>query len=113
MHEVEMMAGRIAFIDKGRIADIGTIEKVKMKHFSDYEVIIKVREIRNAASLRKNGFRIKRKFLIKTVQTGGDMSGIISYLKQMGIEILNIETRKPSLEDYFVKITRSRRGEKK
>lgn len=108
MHEVEMLADRIAFIRKGEIVDTGTVEKVKLKHFSDYELIVKVRKLSAAAPLRKKGFRIRGNILTKNIRIGDDVSEIISFVKSRGMIVTDIESRKPSLEDYFVKIAGER-----
>ncbi len=105
MHEIEQLSDRIAFIHKGKIIDTGTVEKVKLKKFSTYDVFLNVREIKNRDYLKRNGFRILGKNrLQKELQLGESISGLLSSLANNGIDVTNIETRKPTLEDYFVKI---------
>ncbi len=104
MHEVEQLCNRIAFIDKGSIIDMGSIEKVKMKQFSTYDVFIKVAKIRDAAALRKMGFKIKGNILHKKIEMEENITAILAALAKKKVEILNIETKKPTMEDYFVKI---------
>lgn len=105
MHEIEQLSDRIAFIHKGRIIDTGTVEKVKLRKFSTYEVFLDVKEIKNGDYLKRNGFKILGKNRIhKNLQLGESLSGVLSSLSRMGLDVTNIETKKPTLEDYFVKI---------
>ncbi len=59
MSEVEQLCKRIAFIHKGSLMDVGEVEKVKLKKFSGYNVMIELRELKNPDLLRKMGFKIK------------------------------------------------------
>ncbi len=105
MPEAEQLADRIAFIDEGKIVDIGEVQKVKMKHFENYEVIITVDKIRGAPLLKKHGFKIIGNRLRKTLSTDENLSGLISFIINRKMKMLDIESKKPTLEDYFVKIS--------
>lgn len=104
MSEVEQLCNKIAFIDKGSIIDMGLIEKVKLKQFSTYDVIIRVKEVKEAHALAKAGFRIDGNLLRKELPLDENVSEVLSFLVKNGLTILNVEERKPTLEDYFVKI---------
>ena len=104
MTEVEQLSNQIAFIHQGKIVDIGTVEKVKLKHFSTFDAFFKVNEVKNKTLLRKKGFTIKGKMLRKTLQVGESLSKWLSFLDKQKIDVLEVETKRPSLEDYFVKI---------
>jgi len=104
MNEVEQLADRIAFISRGRIADIGTIKKLKRKHFTSYDLTIRVRNVTARSALKKMGFSISGNLLRKKMDTGEDISKIITRLGSMGIKITDVESRRPTLEDYFVKV---------
>jgi ABC-2 type transport system ATP-binding protein len=104
MNEVEELADRIAFINKGRIVDIGSIKDVKGKKFDTYEVIISLAQIRDKPFLLKNGFRIKGNKISKSVSNDRNISEILSLLESRGFRVTYVETRKPTLDDYFVKI---------
>ncbi len=104
MQEVEQLSDRIAFIYEGSIVDIGSVEKVKLKHFSTYELTIKVKKIKNASLLKKLGFHVHGTFLKKTMNTDDDMNFLLSQLVKNGFEVLHVESKKPTLEDYFVKM---------
>ena len=104
MHEVEELCDRIAFINKGKIVDIGTINKMKSRQFSTYQIKIKVRKVKDRKFLLSKGFKISGNLLQKDVDTDEDISGMISLLVERKMDILDIETKKPTLEDYFVKV---------
>lgn len=104
MHELEQLCDKIAFINKGQIVDIGSVENVKLRKFATYDLIIKVKEVKNREFLRRNGFLIKGNLLEKELPADENISETLSMLAEKGIEITEIESRKPTLEDYFVKI---------
>jgi ABC-2 type transport system ATP-binding protein len=106
MNEVEELAGRIAFINKGRIVDVGSIRDVKGKKFDTYEVIVTLSEVRDKSFLIKNGFKIKGNKVSKSVSNDRNMSETLSLLESRGLRVTYVETRKPTLDDYFVKILR-------
>ncbi len=106
MNEAEQLSDRIAFINKGEIADIGTVEKVKLKKFLGYDVSIKVREIKGLQFLKKSGFRVSGRTIAKTIKKDTELNDILSLLVGSGYEVLNIEVKKPTLEDYFIRMVR-------
>lgn len=61
MGEVEQLCGRIAFLYKGRMLDMGDIDKVKSLHFSSYSVRVKLRRTGglDVAALEGRGFTIE------------------------------------------------------
>ena len=105
MHEVEELCERIAFINHGKIIDIGDIKKLKDKRFFGFKVIIKVKEIINKQFLLKNKFEVKGNTLLKRVQTDDEVSNIMELLSKNGFVVLYIESKSPTLEDYFIKMS--------
>jgi len=106
MAEVERLCKRIAFIDNGRIVDMGDIDKVKVARFSDYLVEIKVRDVKNMSSLKKNGFSVTaNNILQKRIRKEEDVSEILNHLVKEDYVILNVQVHHPTLEDYFLKMT--------
>ncbi|MFC1723118.1 ABC transporter ATP-binding protein [Nanoarchaeota archaeon] len=104
MQEVELLCNRIGFINSGKIVDIGTVESVKVKHFNTYDVGIKVKKVKNKLKLKKAGFRIKNNNIYTTLSIEDDLSTTLATIHKFGLEILDIKVRKPSLEDYFIKL---------
>ncbi len=104
MLEVEQLCNRIAFINKGRIIDIGKISDVKQKYFSTYELVIEVERILLKNILENLGFKVEGNILKKTMKNSEDFNKYISSLQKNQFRILNIEIKRPSLEDYFIKV---------
>ena len=110
MSEVEQLCNKIAFIDKGSIIDMGITEKVKLKQFSTYDVFISVKEVKKRHILEKYGFHISGNILRNKLPTGENISEMLSFLVRNGLTVMNVETRKPTLEDYFVKMLARNHG---
>ncbi len=108
MQEVEQLSDEVAFIYQGRIVDQGKISAVKLRHFNTYDAIFTVRSVRGKAGLEKSGFTVSRGQLRRTLDQDEDISRWLKLLHQQGMEVTNVEMRKPSLEDYFVKIVRGK-----
>jgi len=104
MNEVEELADRIAFIHEGEIVDMGTVEKIKRKRFDWYDVEIKVKKVMDKSFLKKNGFQVKGRTLKKRLRTKENLSEVLSLMHKKGYKVLDVEARRPSLEDYFIKI---------
>ena len=102
MQEVESLCHRIAFINKGRIIDTGSVEKVKRKRFSSYDLIIKVREIKDQKLMEKMGFKLCKDKVHINVSYHDDLNKILSFFTENGYKIVDIQIKKPTLEDYFV-----------
>jgi ABC-2 type transport system ATP-binding protein len=106
MQEVEMLADRVAFINQGRIIDEGHIEKVKLKHFTTYDLRITPKEIHNKQLLKKLGFKINKDAISREMSEGEELSEILAALHKAGIEINDMEIKRPTLEDYFMKLSK-------
>lgn len=104
MQEVEQLCSKIAFIDNGSIIDTGLTESVKLKQFSTYDIFIKVEEVKQRQLLEKSGFKISGHVLKKKLPAETNISEVLSMLARNGMDITNIEIKKPTLEDYFVKM---------
>jgi ABC-2 type transport system ATP-binding protein len=106
MQEVELLAQRVGFIGKGRIIDTGDIEKVKLKHFNTYDVWIKPKKEVTKKAAKELGFEIRRSSLFRQMKTTEDMSTVLAKLHKRGIDIADIKVKRPSLEDYFIKLSK-------
>lgn len=109
MHEVEKLCKRIAFINYGEISDIGTIKKLKEKKFLGYDITIGIAKVKNIGLLKRNGFIIKGNKLIKKINQNDDPSEIIRFLVGNGFDVISFESKKPTLEDYFIKMSRDKK----
>ncbi|MBI2667937.1 ABC transporter ATP-binding protein [Candidatus Woesearchaeota archaeon] len=105
MHEVELLSNRIAFMNKGRILDVGKVKDVLSKHFSTYNLIVILKEIKNKSYLNNLGFKIKGKKITKEIFSGEDIDEILSSLTSK-YKIVDLKLDRPTLEDYFVQKSR-------
>ncbi|HLD57160.1 MAG TPA: ABC transporter ATP-binding protein [archaeon] len=104
MNEVEILADRVAFINKGEIIDIGSVEKVKLSKFDTYDVIIQVDKVKEKKDLKDMGFSVSGNKISKKLSSDENLSQLLSDIAKLGYKVQDIETKKPTLEDYFVKI---------
>jgi len=109
MSEVEQLCKRIGFLYKGCLVDIGTIEKVKALRFSSYNVRIKLRTVPgfNLGVLRADGFDVDEKAntVSKELTKEDELAEIMDSLVHKGYRVLDVKTQRPTLEDYFLKMT--------
>jgi len=85
---------------------MGTVGKIKKKHFSTYMLVVRTKRIANPMFLRKRGFAIRGNTASKELRSDDELDIALMLLKKAGAEITGIETKKPSLEDYFVKMVK-------
>lgn len=104
MDEVEKLADRIAFIYKGKIIDMGSVESVKLNKFDTYEVVFQIDKIRDKNKLKTFGFKISGNKISKNMLYNEDLTQLLSKVSELGYRIYDIQTKRPTLEDYFVKI---------
>lgn len=104
MNEVEQLADRIAFINKGQIAEMGTIRKLKQGQFSEFVLRIKLKQIRERRTLSDLGFTVRGNTITKKIDYDYDVSRTLAILAKKKVIVVDVETKKPTLEDYFVKI---------
>lgn len=112
MSEVEQLSDRIAFIHRGEIIDMGRVEKVKLRRFGTYDVIIKVKRILNRGFLKQNHFQVKGRSIRRRLLSHENLSEVLSLLYKNGYKVLDVQTKKPTLEDYFIKILKGEEGGK-
>ncbi len=105
MNEVEQLCDRIAFMDNGEIAEIGSVRKV-LTSGGLFDMIVKVTKVKKPLELRARGFKIRGKTLRKQLKPGESLSTNLSFLSRNGIQVLDVETKRPTLEDYFVRVAR-------
>lgn len=104
MAEVEQLCSRIAFIDKGKIVDVGEIDKIKSLRFASFKIFIKLEVMERKKLLRKLGFKITEDGIVKTVNREQEISPILNSLVKNKFRIADIKIQRPTLEDYFLKM---------
>jgi ABC-2 type transport system ATP-binding protein len=108
MSEMENLCRRVAFIDRGVVSDIGSIKMLKARKFSTYTVRIGLAKVRDRKLLEDYGFRVSKNMLTKEIDNRSDPSDLIRFLVENHLDVISFETKRPDLEDYFIKMTRDR-----
>jgi ABC-2 type transport system ATP-binding protein len=109
MYEVELMCKEIALINKGRIIRKGEVEDIKNNvRFPDtirlrLDRYDKLDFIRSMSGVKK--MRVAESGAAIVVDSAKDVvDNILSELRRRGVKVLDLEIRKASLEDVFMKI---------
>lgn len=121
MAEVEQLCDRIAFLHRGEILMVGTPKEFR-KRITTKSVKIDV--IENGKGGRKSLQSLIQRFKVRItearqgmiifeIEGEKELPRIIRAVIKAGFEIIDINVRKPSLEDVFLKIVRGElRGER-
>lgn len=104
MHEVEQLCNRIAFIYEGKIVDIGDVKSVKLKRFGSYDVVLKLDRKPSLTFVKRHNLEVKDTRVKATLTSEDALSTLLSSVHESGYKIKDIALRKPTLEDYFIKV---------
>ena len=109
MEEAERLCDRVAIIDHGRIIDLGAPAELVRRHCPERTVVVvtddpgapaRFRDIANVASVTNNGSEVairgRREDLVTQV---------IRCLADHRIQVIDVRTDAPTLEDVFLKLT--------
>lgn len=109
MEEAERLCDRVAIIERGRVIDMDTPERLVARHCPERTVILATEDA--AAGERLGAIpqvakvtREERRF---TIQGSGDdfVTEVIQCLSENRIRVTDFRTIQPNLEDVFLKIT--------
>jgi ABC-2 type transport system ATP-binding protein len=109
MEEAERLCDRVAIIDHGRIADIGSPDELVARHCPERSVELstddasadgRFRQIRSVDGVSRQGGRM-------TIRGRGDdfVTDVIQCLSESGIRVTDFRTVLPTLEDVFLTVT--------
>jgi ABC-2 type transport system ATP-binding protein len=109
MEEAERLCDRVAIIERGRVIDMDTPERLVARHCPERTVILatddpgteqRLRAIPRVASVTREGQRF-------TIRGSGDdlVTEVIHCLSENRIRVTDFRTILPNLEDVFLKIT--------
>ena len=108
LFEMEEMCDRIALLNKGKIILQGKPDEIK-KNYWDYEKIMVVSDKPNAF---KDVQRVEIKedvVIIETRDTKNTFLEILKIIQQKNVDIKDIKTLKPSLEEITMKVIKNAR----
>jgi ABC-2 type transport system ATP-binding protein len=115
LEEASQMCDRVAIINHGKIAAIGTPEKLKrtVQGLQSVEIafettpinaLIDLKELPNTREIVKAG----DKFRLFTDDPSSVLASVWSYAQNNNLKLVTVNTLGPSLEDVFVSLTGSR-----
>ncbi len=104
MHEVEVLCDRIGFVYKGQLVDIGEVKEVKLKNFSTYDVLLTLDRKPSAAFVKAHKLRVKDRKIRVTLEGEDALSDLLVAAHKAGYKIKDMGMKKPTLEDYFIKV---------
>ncbi|MEM3373361.1 MAG: ATP-binding cassette domain-containing protein [Candidatus Anstonellales archaeon] len=112
MEEAEKLADRVCIINRGNIVELGSVEEIKQRHGHEIVKIVITRKLNknDLNELKKMDFITDINYdeknsllIIASKNIAKNISTIIQLLKNNHIE--NLEIKRTSLEDVFIKLT--------
>jgi ABC-2 type transport system ATP-binding protein len=102
LHEVELLANKVAIINKGKIITIDTPRNLKAL-FKEKEIVeIETKKKEDVKKISGNVIESVENYLKIEVD---NLDSLIDEIREKKIEIKSIRTYEPSLEDIFIKVT--------
>ena len=103
LHDVEVICDRIGIITRGRLRFCGTLVDVISDSFFAYEVTMRRVSPEQVKSLEQRGLA-PRTFedKVKVEIPKEDLRGFIGALAEQGMEVIAVEPRRVTLEDFFM-----------
>lgn len=106
MKEVEELCGRIAFISRGEILEVGKVSMIKKRHFG--EMVLFIFGVENAspkkrALLEKSGFSVSGGFARKAGKPG-EILRLSRALEKLGVQFSSVQVEEKGLEEYFLEM---------
>ncbi len=102
LHEVELLANKVAIINKGKIITIDTPRNLK-KLFKEKEIV--EIETKNKEDVDRISGKVIEKVENYLKIEVEDLNILMSEIENKRIELKSIKTYEPSLEDIFIKVT--------
>ncbi|NLP35786.1 MAG: ABC transporter ATP-binding protein [Clostridiales bacterium] len=111
MAEVESLCDRIAILKEGKLAFLGTADELTGSHFGESKISFRVRnqfpEIKLSYSKLDQSER--NYFTVTTTEIADALYELLTLLKEMDNEVLDIKIEHASLEERFIEIAKEGR----
>lgn len=103
LHDVEVICDRIGIITDGELQFCGTLPDVISESFDSYEVLLRRAEQEQVAAMEQDGYApVIFEDKIKVGVPKGDLLAFLASFMQNDIELISIEPKRFSLEDFFM-----------
>jgi ABC-2 type transport system ATP-binding protein len=112
IEEAEKLCDRVAIIDEGRIAAIGTPDEIRARSAGHTRVEVRCETPlpsgepprwpdAQAAHVSVD----RRSIVITTTRSARTLVELIRWIDHLGIELSDVHVKRPSLEDAFIELT--------
>jgi ABC-2 type transport system ATP-binding protein len=110
LEEAEILCDRVAIMDHGRILEMGTVDEVVARRFSERAVRFDTLDGLDDAGLATlpGVVRVSHDdaaVLLYTTDVPGTIGGLLALTDELGLEPANLAVRRPTLEDVFLALT--------
>jgi len=103
LHDVEVICDRIGIINKGELQFCGTLPDMISESFSSYEVLLRRVLPEQVEALAQKGHNpVSFEDKVKVDIEKGDLAGFLASFMQENVELISIEPKRLSLEDFFM-----------
>jgi ABC-2 type transport system ATP-binding protein len=103
LHDVEVICDRIGIITDGELQFCGTLPDVISESFDSYEVLLRRAEQEQVAAMEQDGYApVIFEDKIKVGVPKGNLVAFLASFMQNDMELISIEPRRFSLEDFFM-----------
>jgi len=104
MEEAELLCNRIAIIDYGKIVSLGTPEELK-KLIGGDSIIITVSDLAKAKQAFPGAKEFDGRLALAAKNAEREIKKVFDTARRAGVEILEVNVRKPTLNDVFLNLT--------
>jgi ABC-2 type transport system ATP-binding protein len=110
LEEAEILCDRLAIMDHGRILEMGTVDELVSKRFSERAIVFDaderltvdaLRALPGVSSVKRDGDRE----LLYTRDVAESIGGLLALGESVGVEPANLGIRRATLEDVFLELT--------
>jgi len=113
IEEAHALCDRIAILHRGRIVAMGRPDELVGRSASCTRVIVQAAKGLDAGTVGGlagviAAAEVEGKLVVETQDTGRAIIELVQYLGRTGNELMDLQVRKPSLEDVFIELTGDR-----
>jgi ABC-2 type transport system ATP-binding protein len=112
IEEAEKLCDRVAIIDEGRIAAMGTPDEIRSRTLGQARVEVRCEQPLPAGDPPRwadaDPAQIsddRRAVVVSTRKPARTLVDLVRWIDQLGVEIADVHLRRPSLEDVFIELT--------
>jgi len=112
IEEAEKLCDRVAIIDEGRIVAMGTPEEIRARTLGRARVEVRCERALPAGDLpgwpdadAPHVSDDRRTIVVSTLTPARTLVELVRWIDQRGVELADVQLRRPSLEDVFIELT--------